>query len=73
MSAVPAAMPVTVRLHQLLAASHPEPVDRADLPRRLGVPLRSVDRALEHCLQAGAVRRVRCMSARQGYAYTVAL
>jgi DNA-binding transcriptional regulator LsrR (DeoR family) len=62
---------ITQRLHRLLAASYPEPIDRADLVRRLGLPVRALDRALERCRQAGVVRRVRPLSARHGYAYTV--
>lgn len=65
------ATPNTLRVHHLLAASHPEPIDRKDLVRRLGLPDRVVERALAHGVQTQALRQVRCLSSRQGYAYTV--
>lgn len=64
--------PATVRVHQLLAASHPEPLDTADLVRRLGLPRRAVELSILVGLRAGQLVRCRPMCAPQGYAYTVA-
>lgn len=63
----------TQRVYQLLAASYPEPIDRADLVRRLPMPSRALERALAKCMRCGVVRPMRPMVARQGFAYTVVL
>lgn len=65
------ALPNTVRVHQELAKSHPEPIDRCSLAERLAMSSRAIQRALQRCTADGTVQRVRCMDARQGYAYTV--
>ena len=65
--------PNTLKLHRLLAASYPEPIDHADLVRRLSLPARALDRAISHCVANGSVRRVRRLCACKGYAYTVAV
>lgn len=64
--------PATVRVHQLLAASHPEPLDTCDLVRRLGLSRRAVEFALLQGVRSGQLRKGRPMCAPQGYAYTVA-
>jgi hypothetical protein len=61
----------TFRVHQLLAASHPEPLDTVDLVRRLSLPRRVVEFALLHGVRSGQIRRGRPMCAPQGYGYTV--
>lgn len=66
------AMPATVRVHQLLAASYPEPLDTCDLVRRLGLSRRAVEFALLQGVRSGQLRKGRPMCAPQGYAYTVA-
>lgn len=60
-----------VRVHQLLAASWPEPLDKADVVRRLGLPRRTVELALFTGVRSGQMRMGRPMCARQGYSYTV--
>ena len=65
------ALPNTVRVHQALAKSHPEPIDSGVLSERLALSSRAIQRALQRCTADGTVRQVRCMSARQGYGYTV--
>lgn len=62
---------MTLRVHQALANSHPEPMDRQQLARRLGCSVRAVDSALQQGLRSECLRRVRHLSGRQGYGYTV--
>ena len=56
----------------MLAASHPEPLDTADLVRRLCLPRRVVEYALLQGVRCGRLRKGRAMCARIGYSYTVA-
>jgi hypothetical protein len=65
-------VPATVRVHQLLAESHPEPLDAADLERRLALPRRIVEFALSEGVRSGLLQRGRPMAAPCGYSYTVA-
>lgn len=62
----------TVRVHQALAKSHPEPMDRHQLARRLSLPVRTVDTALQQGLRTACLQRVRHLGGSQGYGYTVA-
>ena len=62
----------TLRVHQLLAASHPEPLDTVDLVRRLALPRRAVEFALLQGVRAGMLVKGWPMAARLGYSYTVA-
>lgn len=64
--------PVTLRLHQALAASAPEPLTGRELAQRLGVGLRTVERALSQNLKAGSVVPRPRLDDLQGHAYTVA-
>lgn len=64
--------PVTFRMHQALAASAPEPLTGRELAQRLGVGLRTVDRALSRNLKAGCILPTRRLDGLQGCAYTVA-
>jgi hypothetical protein len=61
----------TVRVHQLLAASHPEPLDTVDVVRRLELPRRVVEFALLQGVRAGMLVKGWPMCARLGYSYTV--
>lgn len=62
---------VELMVHRLLAASHPEPIDRADVVRRLALPVKAVEYALAAGVRMGVLRRVRPMRSSRGYAYTV--
>ncbi len=62
----------TFRVHRLLAASHPEPIERGDLARRLGVPAKRLDHVLQHGIRLQIIRRARPLTSARGYAYTVA-
>jgi predicted DNA-binding transcriptional regulator len=70
-SAVPAHASAGERIQRLLAESHPEPMERADLVRRLSLRPMAVSMAMVMLLQHGLVRRERLMVGRKGYAYTV--
>ena len=68
-----AAHPMTLRVHQTLAKSHPEPMDRRQLAQRLGCSVRAVDAALQQGLKTECLQRVRHLGGGQGYGYVVAV
>lgn len=65
-------LPITVRVHQLLAARWPEPASLTDMAQALGVGVRSVERAVSRDLKAKTIVTARRITGGRGYAYTVA-
>lgn len=65
-------LPITVRVHQLLASRWPEPASLTDIAQALGVGVPSVRRAVHLDLRAKTIVPALRMASGRGHAYTVA-
>lgn len=70
-SAVSAHGSAGMRILWLLVQSYPEPIESADLARRLGLSPFAVSWALLQLIKDGQAKRSSPMVSRWGYAYTV--